>query len=70
MGYAELIEKLQNLPEEKRAEVLDFVDFLAARLSREPLLSQKSGGALAEFRASPFHVKSFSPLSREEANAR
>lgn len=31
MGYAELINKLESLPHEKRAEVLDFVEFLAAR---------------------------------------
>jgi hypothetical protein len=31
MGYAELIEKLQSLPEEKQVEVFDFVEFLAAR---------------------------------------
>lgn len=32
MGYAELIERLQNLPQEKQAEVFDFVEFLAARV--------------------------------------
>ena len=31
MGYAELISKLEALPIEKRAEVFDFVEFLAAR---------------------------------------
>jgi hypothetical protein len=31
MGYAELISKLEALPREKRAEVFDFVEFLAAR---------------------------------------
>lgn len=31
MGYAELINKLEALPREKRAEVFDFVEFLAAR---------------------------------------
>ena len=31
MGYAELIEKLQTLPDEKQAEVFDFVEFLSAR---------------------------------------
>ena len=31
MGFAELIEKLQNLPAEKQAEVFDFVEFLAVR---------------------------------------
>jgi len=31
MGYAELISKLDALPREKRAEVFDFVEFLASR---------------------------------------
>lgn len=33
MGYAELIKKLQTLPEDKQAEVFDFVEFLAARFA-------------------------------------
>ena len=33
MGYAELIKKLETLPDEKRAEVFDFVDYLAARFA-------------------------------------
>lgn len=31
MGYTELISKLESLPIEKRAEVFDFIEFLAAR---------------------------------------
>jgi hypothetical protein len=31
MGYAELIERLQALPQDKQAEVFDFVEFLARR---------------------------------------
>jgi hypothetical protein len=31
MGYAELIERLQALPQDKQAEVFDFVEFLAHR---------------------------------------
>lgn len=31
MGYAELIERLQSLPQDKQAEVFDFVEFLSAR---------------------------------------
>jgi len=31
MGYAELISKLEALPRDKRAEVFEFVEFLAAR---------------------------------------
>ena len=42
MGYAELIEKLETLPDEKRTEVFDFVDYLAARFAshRAPALDQ------------------------------
>lgn len=31
MGYAELIEQLQALPQDKQAEVFDFVEFLSRR---------------------------------------
>lgn len=31
MGYAELIERLQSLPQEKQTEVFDFVEFLSVR---------------------------------------
>lgn len=31
MGYVELISKLETLPREKQAEVIEFVDFLAER---------------------------------------
>lgn len=31
MGYAELIERLQALPQDKQAEVFDFVEFLSHR---------------------------------------
>ena len=31
MGYAELIERLQALPQDKQAEVFDYVEFLSAR---------------------------------------
>jgi hypothetical protein len=34
MGYAELIEKLQDLPADKQAEVFDFVEFLADRFGK------------------------------------
>jgi hypothetical protein len=32
MGYAELIERLQVLPQDKQAEVFDFVEFLSRRV--------------------------------------
>lgn len=31
MGYAELIERLQALPQDKQAEVFDFIEFLSRR---------------------------------------
>jgi hypothetical protein len=34
MSYVELIEKLKALPNEKQAEVFDFVEYLAARFAR------------------------------------
>jgi hypothetical protein len=37
MNYTILIAKLQVLPEEKQAEVFDFVDYLAERFSRRPV---------------------------------
>ncbi len=37
MGYAELIERLQTLPQDKQAEVFDFVEFLSARSHKEKL---------------------------------
>lgn len=40
MVYAELIEKLQNLPEEKQAEVFDFVEFLAYQAKKLPPTKQ------------------------------
>jgi hypothetical protein len=53
MGYAELIAKLQTLPDEKQAEVLDFVEFLsirsAARVKDKPLVHDE--WAEAEFSA-------------------
>jgi hypothetical protein len=35
MNYAYLIEKLQTLPIEKQAEVVDFIDYLFERFSRQ-----------------------------------
>lgn len=34
MGYAELIEKLRTLSDDKQAEVFDFVEFLSVRATR------------------------------------
>ncbi len=71
MGYAELIEKLQNLPSDKQSEVVDFVEFLASRIALRSSESEgQSKSALSEWRAHPFTVRDFSPMSREETNAR
>jgi hypothetical protein len=71
MGYAELIEKLQNLPADKQSEVVDFVEFLASRTSLRDAKSEvRSQSTLAEWRAHPLTVRDFSPMSRDEANAR
>ena len=72
MSYAELIEKrLLTLPEEKQAEVFDFVEFLAARNQLE--CHTQHGFAksfLADRMKNPLIIPGFTPLSREEANAR
>ena len=72
MGYAELIEKrLLTLPEAKQAEVFDFVEFLATRnqieRSEESTLANSS---LADMMKNPLRVTGFTPLTRDEANAR
>ena len=72
MGYSELIEKrLQTLPEAKQAEVFDFVEFLATRNQiehgEEYTLANSS---LAAMMKNPLRVTGFTPLSRDEANAR
>jgi len=71
MDYAELIETLRQLPEDKQAEVLDFAQFLLQQAQRQgewPRTLAES--ALAEFIRNPLSVDDFKPLSREEANAR
>lgn len=71
MGYAELIETLQNLPEEKQAEVFDFIEFLAQKAKqKEPQPKTLAESALAYWINNPLGVADFKPLSREEANAR
>ena len=72
MGYAELIEKrLLTLPEEKQAEVFDFVEFLATRNQVERREEQTlTDSSLAEMMKNPLRVTEFIPLTRDEANAR
>lgn len=71
MSCAELIERLQALPEAKQAEVFDFVEFLATRNQADRNQEQTlAKSALADMMKNPLHVPDFTPLSREEANAR
>jgi len=72
MGYAELIEKkLLTLPEVKQAEVFDFVEFLAARNQTERREEHTlANSSLADMMKNPLRVTGFTPLSRDEANAR
>ena len=71
MGYAELIQALQQLPDEKQAEVLDFARFLAQQVQREETKPRTLAESnLGELMRNPFRIPDFKPLSREEANAR
>ncbi len=54
MGYAELIEKLQALPEDKRAEVFDFVEFLASRFASSGATEKREAGEWDEAGFSTF----------------
>ena len=51
MGYPELIEKLQALPQDKQAEVFDFVEYLVARFGSEAVGSDWTD---AEFKEMAF----------------
>ena len=74
MSHAELIRRLQTLPAAQQAEVYDFVESLASRQAA----AQRAAGApatlsqsrLAAWLDKPLVVPGFTPLSREEANAR
>ena len=71
MSYAELIEKLQTLPEAKQAEVFDFVEFLANRNQVEPKTEKTlAQSPLADLMKNPLIVNEFTPLSRDEAHDR
>lgn len=44
MNLALLVDKVRNLPQDKQAEVIDFVDFLAARCgAAQPVLGDVGG---------------------------
>lgn len=71
MGYAELILTLEQLPEAKQAEVLDFAKFLAQQVTKEePPPKTLAESSLGELMRNPVLIPDFKPLSREEANAR
>jgi hypothetical protein len=71
MGYAELIEKrLLTFPESKQAEVFDFVEFLATRNQINQEEYALANSTLADMMKNPLQVTGFTPLSRDEANAR
>jgi Protein of unknown function (DUF2281) len=71
MGYAELISRLQVLPEAKQAEVFDFVEFLASReASCAPVPLTLGQTTWAELLKNPVRIPDFTPLSREQANER
>lgn len=71
MGFAELIQQIQTLPETKQAEVIDFVAFLAKRNQTQVETDNTlSNSSLAELIRNPLRVSEFTPFSREDANAR
>jgi hypothetical protein len=49
MGYGELIKTLQALPEDKRTEVFDFVQYLASRYGTSISPSEWSDPEFSEF---------------------
>ena len=71
MGYADLISRLQVLPEAKQAEVFDFVEFLVQRNQVEQqAIATLADSSLAAMMKNPIRVSHFTPLTRDEANAR
>lgn len=77
MSHAELIQRLQALPAAQQAEVFDFVEFLARRqavtqaATAPPEQTSVAGQRrLPMWLDKPVEVPGFTPLSRDEANAR
>ena len=71
MGYAELIHNLEQLPEDKQAEVFDFAEFLVRRVQKQEAKPKTlAESSMARWIREPVGVAGFTPLSREEANAR
>ena len=74
MSHAELIRRLKALPAAQQAEVYDFVEFLVSRQAAAERAAAApatlSQSPLAAWLDKPLVVPGFTPLSREEANAR
>lgn len=71
MGYADLVNRMQVLPEEKQAEVFDFVEFLVQRNQVAPKPATTLGKiSWAELLKNPIRIPNFVPLSRDEVNER
>ena len=80
MSHAELIRRLQTLPAAQQAEVVDFVEFLisrqpaglapAERAAHEPPGPASNPPRKPLWLDKPFVVPGFTPMTREEANAR
>jgi hypothetical protein len=71
MGYADLISRLQVLPEAKQAEVFDFVEFLVQRNQVEQqAIKTLADSSLVTMMKTPIRVSQFTPMTRDEANAR
>jgi len=71
MIHADLIETLEQLPQEKQAEVLDFARFLAQRRQHDDNEPKSLAEcSFANWINNPLVVNDFQPLSREDANAR
>lgn len=68
MGYTELIKVLESLPSERRAEVFDFAEFLAARCREEsaPAVEESSRKSLADLLADPLKVEPGFTVSRRD----
>lgn len=80
MSHAELIRRLETLPVAQQVEVYDFVEFLASRhptgqspaerAAHEPQGPASNAPRKPVWLDKPFVVPGFTPMSREEANAR
>ncbi|MFP4077150.1 MAG: DUF2281 domain-containing protein [Halochromatium sp.] len=71
MRHAELMQTLEQLPQDKQIEVLDFAKFLMHRGQSDQVEADTlAESSLAHWIRHPLGIKDFQPLSREDANAR